>query len=166
MARFHIAQANIARIAHEGIEAPQMADFVAKLAPVNELAERSPGYVWRLKDEAGNDATSVPVFDGDPRVIINMSVWQSLDHLFEFAYKTVHAKLIRDRQKWFEPVEGIANMALWWIAEGHEPTVEESITRMRRLTEVGPSPEAFVFSLPFDADGRPFVRQWPEKDCA
>jgi hypothetical protein len=106
------------------------------------------------------------VFENDPLVIINMSLWEGLDPLFEFAYKTVHARLIRDRQKWFEPVEGIANMALWWVEAGHQPTVAEAVARMRRLAEYGPAPEAFTFNLAFGADGLPTLRQWPEKDCA
>jgi hypothetical protein len=91
---------------------------------------------------------------------------RSADHLFGFACKTGHAKQVRDRQKWLFLVEATANTALWWVEAGHAPPAEEAGARMKPLTAKGASPEAFKFNTPFDASGRPFRRQWPEKDCA
>ncbi|MEO0983906.1 MAG: DUF3291 domain-containing protein [Pseudomonadota bacterium] len=165
-APMHIAQVNIARIKHENIDAPEMFTFVTKLAPINTLAERAPGFVWRLADEDGDGATGIEVFPEDPNVIMNMSVWETMEDMFDFAYKTVHAKVMKRRAEWFIPVEGIANLALWWVEAGHIPTVAEATARMRALHANGPTPEAFTFDLAFDPSGKPVLRDWPKKDCA
>ena len=124
---YHLAQVNIGRIVAP-IDSPKMAGFVSQLQPINALADRSPGFVWRLQTEAG-DATSILPYD-DPRININMSVWESVEALKEFVYKSAHIGPLRDRLKWFEkPVE--AYMAMWWIPAGHIPTVEEAKQRLQ-----------------------------------
>ena len=82
------------------IDDPGMADFVAQLDAVNGLADRSPGFVWRLQGDDG-DATTIQAFD-DANILINMSVWQSLDALFEFTYKSAHTEVFRRRHEWFD----------------------------------------------------------------
>ncbi len=161
-----LANANIARIIHAGVDAPQMSGFTSRLATINALAERSPGFVWRLQDETGDGATGIEVLADEPRVIINLSVWQDVSSLFTFTYKTAHAKMIRDRTDWFEPVAGLANLALWWVDDGHQPTVAEAVARMRLLAANGPGPDAFTFGAAFSAGRKPIVANWPEKDCA
>ena len=164
MAARNLALANTARIRHAGIDADEMFSFVTKLAPINALAERAPGFVWRLADL--NGATGVEVFPEDPNVIINLSVWESLEAAFDFTYKTVHAKVMSRRSEWFVPVEGVSNLALWWIGEGHKPSVAEAIEAMRLVRANGPSPKAFTFETPFNAAGAPAVPAVPRKDCA
>ena len=91
-----------------------LSDFVAQLDEINALAEQSKGFVWRLKGDNEN-ATALRVFEDD-MIIINMSVWESIKDLKEFAFKTAHAGVMRGRNKWFEkPTE--AMLALWWIPE-------------------------------------------------
>jgi hypothetical protein len=152
VARFHLAQVNIGRL-RAPLDDPIMEGFRSQLDPINALADRSPGFVWRLQTEDGN-ATSIRPFD-DERMAINMSVWESLAALQHFVYKSAHVGPLRDRKEWFEPIEGPI-LALWWIPAGHIPTVVEAKGRLRLLEQRGPSVDAFTFRTPFpppDTDG-------------
>ena len=104
------------------IDDPLMADFVAELAPINALADRSPGFVWRLQSEYG-DATSIKVYDDD-MIIINLTVWESIESLCEYVYKSAHYRVLRDRKRWFEKFD-CPYYALWWVPAGHLPSPEE-----------------------------------------
>lgn len=145
VAKFHLAQVNIAR-ASAPLDSPQLADFMAALDRINALAEASPGFVWRLKSDAGN-ATDIVAFD-DPRMIINMSVWATIEALFDFTYKTGHTAIMARRRDWFDKL-GAPHMALWWVPAGHLPTIDEAKARLRILEERGPGPEAFTFKQRF-----------------
>jgi hypothetical protein len=144
---FHVAQINIAQ-AHAPLDSPQLTEFIAALEPVNALADASPGFVWRLQDDSG-DAVSIRVFDDD-QIIINMSVWQSIEALFEFAYRSYHVEYFRRRREWFERFP-TSHLALWWVPVGHEPTVDEAKDRLEHLDANGPTPHAFTFKRRFDA---------------
>src|SRR5215210_6543089 len=111
----HLAQINIGRM-RAPLDSPVMADFVSQLDTINALAETSPGFVWRLQGE-GNDATSLRPFDDD-FIIVNMSVWESLDDLRAYVYKSAHTAAMRRRREWFEHFDG-AYVALWWVEAGH-----------------------------------------------
>jgi hypothetical protein len=153
VARFHLAQANIGRI-RAPLDDPIMEGFRSQLDPINALADRSPGFVWRLQTEDGN-AMAIRPFDDD-RMAINMSVWESLEALQQFVYRSAHVGPLRDRREWFEPIEGPI-LVLWWIPAGHIPTVVEAQERLRLLKERGPSRAAFTFRTPFpppDPDGQ------------
>jgi hypothetical protein len=120
------------------------------LARINTLAEASPGYVWRLQDESG-DATSIKAFD-DELEIINLTVWESIDALADFTYRSGHVEFLRRRRDFFEaPTQPI--LCLWWIPERTIPTVEESIARLEHLRAHGPTPTAFTFRRSFEPDG-------------
>ncbi len=142
---FELAQVNIGR-AVAALDSPRLADFMANLDRINALAERSPGFVWRLQSDSGN-ATDIQVSD-DPRLIINLSVWQSVEALAGFAYRTAHSKFVVRRAEWFEALER-PYLALWWVPAGHRPDVAEAMARLDRLAELGPSPEAFTFKTSF-----------------
>ncbi len=144
---YHLAQINIGRMLAP-LDDPQMAGFVNQLDPLNALADQSPGFVWRLQDEAG-DATSIRVFD-DERILVNMSVWESLEALQDYVYRSRHLGPLRDRKQWFE-VPRAPHLALWWIPAGHRPTPEEGKARLEHLQRHGPSSEAFTFKQPFPA---------------
>ncbi len=146
---YHLAQANIARL-REPVTSPLLADFVAALEPINALADGAPGFVWRLQTEDG-DATSIQAFD-DERIIVNMSVWSSLELLGDFVYRSPHAQVMRRRREWFEQMSEVF-VALWWIPEGHLPTVDEAKERLALLDAHGPGPDAFTFRVPFAAPG-------------
>ena len=123
-----------------------MKGFVDRLDEINKLADESPGFIWRLQTEEG-DATSIQAFD-DPSLIINISVWESLDQLKNYVYKTVHVELIRDRDAWFNKMI-TAHMALWWVPAGHTPTIKEGKQKLELLESMGPSREAFTFAKVF-----------------
>jgi len=149
MAGFHVAQVNIGRF-RAPIEDPIMEGFRTQLDPINALADRSPGFVWRLQTEAGN-AIAIRPF-ADDRMAINMSVWESLEALQQFVYRSAHAAPLRDRRQWFEPIQGPIQV-LWWIPAGHIPTIAEALDRLQYLKEHGPSASAFTFRTPFPLAG-------------
>jgi Domain of unknown function (DUF3291) len=144
---YHLAQINIARMLAP-IDEPIMAEFVAQLAPVNALADRAPGFVWRLQTDSG-DATSIKVYD-DQMIIVNLTVWESLETLREFAYKNEHYTVLRDRKRWFEKFDG-PYYALWWIPSGQLPSIEEGKQRLEYLRQHGDSAYAFSFKHVFPA---------------
>jgi len=136
--RRHLAQLNIATLRHP-IDDPRTADFVDALAMVNGTGEQSPGYVWRLQSDSG-DATDIQVFD-DPMVIVNLTVWESLDALKSFAYRGVHRDYFRRRAEWF--VDGASRTALWWVPAGELPTTDDATRRLAFIDAFGTSPYAF-----------------------
>ncbi|QIP14449.1 DUF3291 domain-containing protein [Spirosoma aureum] len=138
----HLAQLNIARMLVSDIDHPIMADFVAQLDPINQLAEESEGFVWRLKGD-GNDATEFRPFD-DERIIVNMSVWESPEQLQAFVFKSRHTDVMKERRKWFEKPDQLMTV-LWWIPAGHIPTITEAKHRLERLNKVGSGAQAFTF---------------------
>jgi len=141
----HLAQLNVGRL-RAPIDDPLIDDFRNNLEPVNALAEASPGYVWRLQDESG-DATSIKAFDDDLE-ILNLTVWESIDALADFAYRSGHVELLRRRREWFEaPTQPI--MCLWWIPEGTIPTVDDAIARLEHLRRHGPTATSFTFRTRF-----------------
>ena len=152
MARhWHIAQMNVGRAVARPTE-PPMAAFTALLDEINALAEASPGFVWRLQSEQGN-ATDIQTSD-DPRFIVNMSVWDSVEALFAFTYRSGHRDVMVRRREWFQTPAG-AYQVLWWIPAGHRPTVEEGLQRLRQLDACGPSAEAFTFKTVPPAPAQP-----------
>jgi hypothetical protein len=158
---FHLAQINIARTRFD-IDDPRFEPFIDLLAPVNAVAERMPGFVWRLTDETGDGAVGVPGFD-DPRIIINMSVWTDEEALFAFAYKTAHTKVMSRRAEWFEPLAR-THLALWWIPAGHIPDVAEGRARLERIDRDGPTPSAFGFADLHDPHGAPIGPGLPQAE--
>jgi hypothetical protein len=142
---WHIAQINIGTTLHP-LDDPRIAGFVAQLDAVNALADASPGFVWRLQSASGN-ATDIKVSD-DPNFIVNMSVWATIEALFDFVYKTAHRPVMVQRRQWFVPPTG-AYMALWWVPAGTVPTVAEGLARIAELDANGPSPRAFTFKAKF-----------------
>ena len=145
-----IAQVNVA-LPREPLDSPALAEFVANLEPVNALADAAPGFVWRLEDASG-DATSIRVFD-DERLIINMSVWESIESLWDFVYSGGHLEVMRRRREWMTRL-GDAYMCLWWVPQGHVPDTAEARERLEHLERHGPSPRAFTFKRRYAAAER------------
>jgi hypothetical protein len=138
---YHLAEVNIGRILGP-MDSPVMAEFAANLNRINALAEDSPGFVWRLQDES-NNATSIPVTE-DRFLIVNLSVWRTIDELFAFTYRSAHTEYVRRRGEWFERMREMI-LACWYVPVGHEPTVAEAMERIARIRAHGPSPYAFTF---------------------
>jgi GNAT superfamily N-acetyltransferase len=146
MVRRHLAQLNVATLRHP-IDHPQIADFAEGLPVVNGAGEDAPGYVWRLQSDAGN-ATDIRVFD-DPLVIVNLTVWESLEALKTFAYRGIHREFFRRRVEWF--VEGSTRTALWWLRAGTLPTADDARRRLDFLDLFGPSPYAWAMGQNYPA---------------
>jgi hypothetical protein len=147
MAHFDLAQINVARL-RAPLESPQLADFVGALDRINAVADGSPGFVWRLQDEAGNATALSPL---GAEFIVNLSVWRDAQSLREFVYRSDHVGVMQRRREWFDKME--IYMALWWVPRGHRPPAEEGIERLDLLRSRGPSAAAFTFAKPFPAPG-------------
>ena len=145
MSGWRIAQVNIARLIAP-LDDPRIDDFRLALDHINQLGEAQPGFVWRAKG-AGFDATDCRVFD-DRDILINATVWESVEHLAAFAYRTEHREFVRRRHEWFEPATE-AYQAMWWIPEGQVPTLDECVERLMHLRAHGPTPFAFDFRTRF-----------------
>lgn len=145
MTHYHLAQLNIAQLIAP-LDSPELKDFVDNLERINALAEQSPGFVWRLQTEAG-DATAIEHPFADD-MIVNMSVWEDVESLHQFVYKTAHAPIMSRRREWFQRMTK-AYMVLWWIPAGHEPTLLEAKQRLDLLQQQGPTAQAFTFKKAF-----------------
>lgn len=154
---YHIAQINIARMLAP-LDTPVMADFVANLDRINTLAEEAPGFVWRLKGD-GNDATSLRPYE-DNWIIVNMSVWESVEALYQYTYYSGHVEIFRRKKEWFEKMSAPA-LVMWWIPAGHIPTVSEGKARLDDLEKYGPTPLAFTFKQQFTVED--FLRHQPQQ---
>ena len=158
MAAFHLAQVNVARLLAP-VDSPQLAGFVSRLDEVNALAEAAPGFVWRLKDDVTNNATAVVVYDDD-KIIVNMSVWVSIEALRAFTYSGAHLEVFKQRRDWFSYMREAAT-AMWWVPAGHVPDVAEARDRLAHLRAHGPTAFAFPFGAPFPPPADPPVAASP-----
>jgi hypothetical protein len=158
--RFHLAQANVARM-RAPLEDPVMDGFRSQLDRINAIADQSPGFVWRLQTAEGN-ATAIRAYEDD-RILFNMSVWESLEALHHYVYRSDHVGPLRSRREWFEPFEGPI-LVLWWIPAGHVPTIGEAQEKLQILKEQGPTQRAFTFRDAFPPPGAGPTR-FPEVDA-
>jgi hypothetical protein len=142
----HIAQLNIATLVAP-LDSPELKGFVDLLVEINDLADNAAGFVWRLQDDNG-DATSFRPFG--PDVIVNLTVWESVEALYAYTYRTDHLGVLRRRREWFRRSTR-PPLVLWWVGEGERPTTAEAARRLALLEENGPTPDAFTFRNPFPA---------------
>ena len=143
--QYHLAQVNIAK-AFALLDNPLMQGFVDQLDHINQLADNSEGFVWRLQTEE-DDATALQSFD-DPLIIMNLSVWSSYDALKNYVYSGDHLSIMKQKKNWFEkPTEAI--LALWWLPIGQLPTPESARAMLEKLRRNGPSQEVFTFAKPY-----------------
>jgi hypothetical protein len=144
---YHLAQVNIARMLAP-LTDPLMAGFVAELDSINALADNSPGFIWRLQTPEGN-ATDIRPYE-DELILVNLSLWASLNDLLAFVYKSRHRHILQQRQQWFQRFDG-PYVALWWVPSGHIPTVEEAKERLSYLSANSETPYAFSLKKQFPA---------------
>lgn len=142
---FHLAQVNIAR-AKAPLDHPLMKGFVDQLERINTLAERSPGFIWRLENEEG-DATTIRLFE-DERIIVNLSLWASLGALKAYVYSGEHLAVLKNKKNWFEKLDR-PSLALWWLPVGQIPDLGSAKAALAKLQEKGATPEAFTFARPY-----------------
>ncbi len=160
---WHLAQVNIGRLVAPYPD-PRVVPFFDALDRINEAADAAPGFVWRLKEDSGN-AMGIR-YSPDPLLAINMSVWRDAESLFEYVYRSAHTPEMARRREYFDRFDG-AYQALWWVAAGTVPTVNDALSRLWMLDRFGPSPQAFTFKARFPAPGRggaPFDMQ-PDPWC-
>jgi hypothetical protein len=140
---FQLAQINVSRL-NAPLGDPAVADFRNGIEVMNALAEGAPGFVWRGKGEGFDSEPG-----GDP-MLVNVSVWESVEHLAAFAYRTDHRRFVRRGHEWFErPAE--AHLALWWTPADCRPTLTDALDRLTHLRRHGSSPHAFTFAERFAA---------------
>jgi Domain of unknown function (DUF3291) len=152
-----LAQVNVARM-RAPLRSAAMGGFAAALDPVNRLADESPGFVWRYRSPDGHAAITRPDGrpDGAQLLVVNLSVWASYEALHAFVYRSAHGGFVRGRARWFLPTPQ-PSTALWWVAEGTRPSLDEALRRLALLRAEGPSPRAFTLRRRFTPDGRPVL---------
>lgn len=116
----------------------QNAEFMAGIEYINGLAERSEGFVWRLKDGSEDG-----IF-GDEKIVATVSVWESVEALKAFSYHSDHVNFFRKRANWFERLDK-ANYALWWIKNKNFPTALAAKEKLEYLWANGSSEAVFDF---------------------
>jgi len=160
-----LAQLNIAEALYN-TDDPRMAGFTGRIDAINAMSDRAPGFIWRLVDDDETDgALSLRMEGQNDFTLVNMSVWQDIDSLFHFIYKTAHAKVMRGKRDWFTQIPR-SHIVLWWVEDGHIPSMDEAKEKLDSIRANGPSQEAFDFLTPFNAAGRPVKNNYPTKDCA
>ncbi|MFC5746655.1 DUF3291 domain-containing protein [Actinomadura rugatobispora] len=151
MPGYHLAQFNVGTLTFP-LDDPRTAGFTELLEPLNALADGAPGFVWRLVENGAADATGLRPIGAD--VIINYSVWESREALWDYMYRSRHLDVLRRRREWFgKHVQ--AHLVMWWIPAGHIPTLQEGVERLETLRAQGPSPRAFTFRETYTPDGAP-----------
>ena len=148
----HLAELNIGKFKYPTTD-PRMAGFINNLDRVNALAERSKGFVWRLKGD-NNNATEFRVGDD---MAVNLSVWETPADLEDFVFRTVHVQFYRNREKWFNLMEK-QHVVFWWVEAGHQPTLDEAYQRLLHFQEHGPSEHTFGWAEVMDAERRANLR--------
>ncbi|HAA27533.1 MAG TPA: DUF3291 domain-containing protein [Cyanobacteria bacterium UBA8553] len=143
--QYYLAQINIA-LMKASLEDPMMFEFAAALDEVNAIADHTPGFIWRLQTSSGN-ATNIRAYP-DPRMLVNVSVWQSVEQLKTYVYRSLHGDFFVRRRNWFEKYQG-EHFTMWWIPVGSLPTVEEGKAKLEYLALHGDSPESFTFAKPY-----------------
>ena len=140
-----LAQLNVARLAHDS-DHPDLRPFFEALDAVNEVADVAPGFVWRLQDDVDGNATSIRPWGDD--MIVNLSVWADLASLEAYVYGEAHAGVLKQRRMFFTRMESPTRV-LWWVPDGHEPSLDEARDRLDGLEADGPTQDAFTMRQPF-----------------
>jgi len=160
-----LAQLNIADAKHP-VDVEEMIGFTGRIEAINAMADRAKGFVWRLTDDGPSDGALFLRMEGlGADTLVNMSVWDTIESLYKFVYKTAHTKVMQEERSNFHrmPTE---HMVLWWIDDGHIPSLDEARSKLDLIRAKGASPDAFSFALPFDEKGKAVTPEFPKKDCA
>jgi len=157
-AGYHLAHLNWGRLRY-GWDDPRTAPFSNAIDTVNQIAERSDGFLWRLQDEAMEAEQVGPdgAFGGDPLVASTLSIWRDAASFVQFVRHTVHARFMTRAGEWFLP--GESGLVLWWCHKTARPTVQDGLMRHRMMCEIGPSSDAFGWAELGYPDQRSVRRQ-------
>ena len=151
----HIAQLNVGRFLYPTGD-PRMAEFMGNLDRINAIAERSEGFVWRLKDESNNATAIRP--DDDPTMAVNLSVWESVEALERFVWATVHKQFYNRKGSWFQPMS-TPHFVMWTVPAGYLPSLSEAKARLDHLARNGDSDFAFGWGH------LPHIKLWMSRQC-
>ena len=158
----HLAEFNIGRIKYP-LDDPRMREFVENVDRINKLADKLPGFVWRLQGESGH-AMDMRVYD-DPAILPNLTLWENVEALERFVFKTVHSRFFDRRETWFSQPD--PTLVMWWVPAGYRPTLEEGVARLEHLKTHGPSDFAFGWeSLPAARIGKTARAKRPSEQAA
>lgn len=135
-----LAELNVGRL-RGNTDDPIVAEFMKNLDRINGLGKRMPGFVWMMEGTAGAGNTEAKI-DGDPRFVPNLTVWESAAQLETFVFNTLHAKFMERRAEWFEALETM-HFVMWWVPDGHEPTLAEALGKLTQLQANGDTADAF-----------------------
>ena len=142
-----LAEVNISQL-RAPLDSPEMASLLAAFDDVMWLAEKSPGFVWRRRPDDGSILVSGQP-GSDRQIAVTLSVWDDPDSFRNYVFRSAHGLFMRRRAQWFVPIPGYT-VALWWVDEGHEPTVGEAMERLNHLRTHGPTSHAFSLRDQFD----------------
>ena len=150
----HLAQLNIAKPKYANDDA-RFAEFMDNLERINGLGESMPGFVWIHKDDTGH-AMDMPT--PWPDAAANLTVWETPEHFEHFVWNTVHKQFYNKKANWFKEMSS-NHFVMWWVEEGHLPTLEEAKERLDHLDKHGNSDFAFGWSH------LPHVKLWQQQRC-
>jgi hypothetical protein len=148
----HLAELNIGKFRYPTSD-PRMSDFMNNLDRVNAIAERAPGFVWRLKGD-NNNATDFRVGDD---MAVNLSIWEDAKSLENFVFKTVHVQFYKRKAEWF-PLMDTPHMVFWWVEEGHKPSLDEAWARLQHYEKNGATEFAFGWAEVMDIEKMKMLR--------
>lgn len=147
MGDFHLAQANVT-IGRYPFDHWRMRGFANRVDPINDLAQRAPGFVWRPTSE--RMMADLLRLGRDPMLeAFNLSVWESVEALWEFTYRGLHLEAVKLSDKWFDPATALD--VLWWVPAGYQPTTEEGLAKLDLVRQHGPTADGFTFRKRFPA---------------
>ena len=138
----HLAELNVGRLLAP-TDDPRFAEFMANLDRINGLGKRMPGFVWMMEG-AGEPGTGNTdnMIDGDPQFVPNLTVWESVAALEKFVWGTIHKQFFARRSEWFD-ILGDLHFVMWWVPEGHKPTLAQALERLEMRRRQGDTEDAF-----------------------
>lgn len=137
---YHLVHANLA-LARASLDDPLMAGFTNYLDEIDALAQSSTGFIAQpeMPDEG-------QVYGGN--LLLNVSIWETVEELETFTYHSRHKSLLDRRQKWFYRRDYPAYV-LYWASKAITVTEREIHRRFEQLHADGPTPLAFTFEKRF-----------------
>ncbi len=125
-------------------------EFINNRDQLNRLGEKSKGFIWHLiVDHAINH--EIIQLDDDAYTPVNLSVWDTIDDLYDYVYKTTHGEMLLRKADWLAKMQQMRT-AIWYVAPDHLPSIKEACERMAMLQKEGETPLAFTFKKRFSEE--------------
>jgi hypothetical protein len=137
-----LAELNVGRLTAP-TDHPSVADFMNNLDRINSMGRRMPGFVWMMEGsgEPGTGNTEAKI-DGDPLHVANLTVWEDVASLENFVWNTAHRQFYARKAEWFEALKEM-HFVMWWVPDGHRPTLDEALEKLAYRQAHGDSETAF-----------------------